>query len=283
MRTRQDGVTGYEYVAFHIGAWMEWVTLSARVYAGVPRVDLHTEVLNNEEYVRYRVLFPTSIKDGTVTHEIPFGAVERPQQELPAQNWVDLSDDTHGLALLNRGLPGNNADDGVLMLSLMRASQLVAYGASGGYDPSVSSASGQELGKRLSFDYALVPHQGGWREAQVYRRGLELNNPLLVHKTAPGAGDLPAKWGLLAVEPGNVVISALKMGRDGATILRLYEAEGRGAKGARITFSARVERAQETDLLERPVGEAVLRDGALYCDLGPFEIKTFALYLAPRR
>ena len=56
--------------------------------------------------------------------EIPFGAIERPDSiEMPAQNWIDYSDGRHGLALLNRGLPGNNVSDGTMMLSLCGASR----------------------------------------------------------------------------------------------------------------------------------------------------------------
>ena len=93
-----------------------------RLYAGLSRIDLHTELLNNEKWVRYRAIFPTTLTGGTITHEIPFGAIERPEQELPAQNWIDYGDGRHGLGLLNRGLPGNNVDEGVMMLSLCRAS-----------------------------------------------------------------------------------------------------------------------------------------------------------------
>ena len=72
-----------------------------RLYAGVRRVDIETQVLNNDSYVRYRVLFPTTIQNGKRTDEIPFGAIERPQaQEFPAQNWIDYGDGAHGLALL---------------------------------------------------------------------------------------------------------------------------------------------------------------------------------------
>ena len=80
-----------------------------RMYPGIRRIDIHTQVLNQDQFVRYRVLFPTSLHDGRNVHEIAFGSIERPpDQEFPAQNWVDYSAGGRGLALLNRGLPGNN-------------------------------------------------------------------------------------------------------------------------------------------------------------------------------
>ena len=45
----------------------------------------------------------------------------KPEGEYPALNWVDYQDDKKGICLINRGLPGNNVTDGVMMLSLFRA------------------------------------------------------------------------------------------------------------------------------------------------------------------
>ncbi|MFN0171624.1 MAG: glycoside hydrolase family 38 C-terminal domain-containing protein, partial [Bryobacteraceae bacterium] len=109
---------------------------SVRMYPGVERIDIHTEIANQESFVRYRVLFPSAVRNGKNVHEIPFGAIERPRnQEFPAQNWIDLSGQGRGLALLNRGLPGNNVAGDTLLLSLMRSARLISYGFSGGYEP----------------------------------------------------------------------------------------------------------------------------------------------------
>lgn len=256
-----------------------WVVMNVRVYAGIPRIDLRTEILNNDEWVRYRVLFPTTIVGGRITHEIPFGAIERLEQELPAQNWIDYSDGERGLALLNRGLPGHNVHDGVMMVSLARAAQLVAYAFAGGYEPGVSSSSGQEKGKRLVFDYALLPHQGTWREAHTYRAGLEFNNPLIVRKAATHPGELPAQWGMLEIAPGNVVVSAVKLSKDSSTVVRVYEAEGRQVAGAELRLIPGLLEAQEADLLEDGQRGLSGEEGIIRFDLGPFEIKTFKLRL----
>ncbi len=102
---------------------------TVRLYAGLRRIDIRTQILNNEKFVRYRALFPTSIRDGQSVHEIPFGAIERPAGiECPAQNWVDYGNGRQGVALLNRGLPGNNVADGTMMLSLLRSTRIQAYG-----------------------------------------------------------------------------------------------------------------------------------------------------------
>ena len=48
----------------------------------------------------------------------------------------------------------------------------------------VSSDTGLELGKRLTFHYALVPHSGDWRQAEIFREGIEFNHP--AYRESPG-------------------------------------------------------------------------------------------------
>jgi len=251
-----------------------------RLYAGVRRIDIQTELVNNEKYVRYHALFPTSIKDGRNVQEIPFGAIERPTGiEFPAQHWIDYSDGHRGVALLNFGLPGNLIADDTLMLSLMRSHNLGAYGFGGGYEPGMASETGFEIGKRLTFQYALVPHAGDWRGAGVYRAGLEFNHPLLVRKVASHAGVLPSRWGLLDVSHSNVVLTAVTTGRSNDLVLRVYEAAGQPASGVKIKLRTRVAAANEANLLEDSGRKLKIQGDTVHFDLHPFEIKTISLQL----
>lgn len=248
----------------------------ARLYNGLRRIDVTTELVNEEEFVRYRAVFPTSIAKGTATEEIPFGAIERPErQEFPAQNWADWSDGSKGFALLNRGLPGNNVAGGRMMLSLMRSARLISYGYIGGLEPGVGSDSGLGIGHKYSLHYALLPHTGDWRSAELWRAGLEFNNPLLVSTEAPHPGVLPKRWGLLDVSASDVVVSALKPGQDGTTILRVYEAAGRPAARVKVKFHFPIGEARESNLVE-DAGAAIGSGGnTLALDMKAFEIRTF--------
>ncbi|MBN1343607.1 MAG: hypothetical protein JXQ73_13045 [Phycisphaerae bacterium] len=253
-----------------------------RLYAGLPRIDIHTRIRNQDKFVRYQMLLPTSIKAGTSVHEIPFGAMGRPLGiEFPAQNWVDYGDGQKGVAVLNRGLPGNVVTNSTMMLSLMRSTRIVAYGFGGGYEPGMSSDSGFELGNEMSFDYALVPHAGDWRQAGVYRHGLEFNNPLLVRPVAIHAGTLPDRWGLLRLSHPNVVVSTLKPGQGGTIVVRLYEASGQATPDVRAMLGAKVASADEVNLMEDPVRKLGIQDDTLRFDLRAFEIKTFKVGLRP--
>jgi alpha-mannosidase len=259
-------------------------TSTLRLYRDVRRLEITTEIVNQEPFVRYRVLFPTPISDGKNTQEIPFGAIERIQaQEFPAQNWMDLSNDHHGLAVLNRGLPGNNVAQSVMMLSLARSSRLISYGYIGGYGPGVSSDTGLELGKRLTFHYALVPHSGDWRQAEIFREGIEFNHPLIARVLASHAGDLPPRWGFLSVEPRNIVLSALKPARNGDVLLRVYEATGKPVQNGVITFTPQLVSASESNVVEDEGSLVRISGNAIACQLRPFEIKNFRLRFKPQQ
>ncbi|NLG26620.1 MAG: hypothetical protein GX557_01830 [Chloroflexi bacterium] len=266
-------------VAHPFGAAGE-IRTRVRVYAGVERVEFRTTLVNQVKFVRYQVLFPTSITGGRCVQEIPFGASERPLGiEFPAQNWSDYSGGERGVSLLNRGLPGNVVSGDTLMLSLLRSTCIVAYGFGGGYEPGMSSDTGFELDVPRTFDYALVPHQGDWAAGQVYRRGLEFNNPLIAQTVDAHAGNLPARWGWLEVSAPNLVISAVKPGREGRVVVRLYEAAGEQTVGARLRLHSGVVAAQEANLLEDPGQTLPCEADVVTFDMRPWEIKTIDLRL----
>ncbi|MFO0892314.1 MAG: glycoside hydrolase family 38 C-terminal domain-containing protein [Isosphaeraceae bacterium] len=253
---------------------------TVRVYEGLGRIDCRTALVNQEKYVRYHALFPTDIEGGKSVHEIPFGTMQRPSGiEFPAQNWVDHGDGRRGLAILNIGLPGNVETDGTMMVSLLRAHTLGAYGFGGGYEPGMSSESGFQLGKERVMRYALVPHAGDWRSARVFRDGLEFNHPLIAKTVAAHEGRLPGSWGLLDVDAPNVVLSALQPSRQGRVAIRVYEAAGQAIPEARVAFHVPVSAGAEVNLLEDVIKPVAVENHELKFALRPFEIKTFVVAL----
>jgi alpha-mannosidase len=253
-----------------------------RLYAGIDRIDIQTRLVNQTERVRYRMALPTTLRGGAITREIPFGAIEQPEGEFPAQNWIDYGDGRRGVAVLNRGLPGAAVHNGVLLLALLKCTSIAeGYGEVGGFKRSTKTSDGYELGVEHSFDYALYPHAGDWRSAQTYRRGLEFNRPLVAVKARSEPGALPARGSLCSVSAPSVVVSALKAddAGTGCLVLRLYEAEGRAVAGVRLSLSTPMAGAVETNLIEREGTEVALEDGGrgLTLDFGPFEIKTVCL------
>jgi alpha-mannosidase len=167
------------------------------------------------------------------------------------------------------------------MLSLMRSARLISYGFIGGYEPGVGSDTGLGIGNKYTLDYALVPHAGDWRSAAPWRAGMEFNNPLIAHTAASHTGDLPAQWGLVQVSSDDVVTSALKPGKDGTVVLRLYEAAGKPSQGVLATWSVPVSQVQESNLIEDSGARVQARRDSFSFDLKPYEIKTFKLTVKP--
>jgi alpha-mannosidase len=131
----------------------------------------------------------------------------------------------------------------------------------------------------LNFEYALVPHSGDWRQAGIYRDGMEFNNPLVVCTASSHAGVLPARWGFLEISHPNVVVSALKGGPKGTAALRVYEAAGQPTREVKIMLSGHVVAAEEVNLMEDPGQKLNVAADALQFDFRPFEIKTIKLEL----
>lgn len=249
------------------------------VYDDIPRIDFETLLLPSGRNYRIRVCFPINVEKGIIRHEVPFGYVERPEGEYPAQNWIDYSDEEKGVCLINRGLPGNNVVDDVAMITLMRS---VAFEYKG------ESRKGFEEGVHHSFQYSIIPFIKGDPEYRPHIHGLEVNAPLIAKVVIKGSKDasskrfkLPLKYSFLRVEPLNVILSAMLVD-EGCPILRVYEAEGKPTE-CKISIKADVKRAVEENCVGRRIKDlevATSMEGSIIkTDLKPFEIKTIRLYL----
>ena len=80
-----------------------------------------------------------------------------------------------------------------------------------------------------------------------------------------------------------LIVTALRPGEHGGTVLRLHEAAGRPARNVRVGLAAQVDSAAEADLMEDAVRELRVNDGAVELDFRPFEIKTIRFGLAHGR
>ena len=228
-----------------------------------PRIAYTTTIQPNGRQYRIRAVFPSALANGETTCEIPYGMQRREKGEHVAQNWVDYSDQHCGLALLNRGIPANNVEEGVLMLTLFRA---VAMEYKADSDDSFNQ------GVEHTFAYALVPHGKSWK-TEVVRQGLEFNFPPLVCRMGKEMAE--GNWG---VSQENVIISCLRW--SGAKIfLRIYEATGQMAQGE-VVIPKYITQFAEADGLEEPTGKSNPCNGKISFKLNPYEVKGFLLSLA---
>jgi alpha-mannosidase len=240
-----------------------------RLTQGVKRIDIETDLVNQDKFVRYQVLFPTSIERGNNVQGVAYGAIERPKSvEFPAQDWVDTSDGRQGVALLNLAMPGNVLTDRTLMLSLLRSV------TEGGYNGGDSSATGLELGVKRTFRYALVPHGGDWRSAQIPCAAQDFTRPLVAFKSEPHSGSLPKRWSAIEISDPDCILTSVQPGPGGAVVLRVYEATGKPLHGVRIKLGPKLRSAESSNLMGDSKGKLPTADNSVVIDLHPFEIKT---------
>ncbi len=244
------------------------------LYRGLRRIDFETEVdwrergSAHQDAPMLRATFSPFLDQAKATFEIAFAGLERPAdgREVPALRWMDVSEPAYGMSLLNDCKYGHQAHGNTLGLTLVRAS----------YEPDNHPDEGLH---RLT--YALYPHAGTWKEAGTTQRAAELNQPLQVVVTGAHDGSYKPGEAWLCCDSDHVLVSAVKLAEDQpehgtAVVVRLYEAHGIPAS-ARLAVAWPVARADETDLLERPVTELTINDGALEMTLAPHEIKTLRL------
>lgn len=240
------------------------------------RVEVWTEVRNDAEDHRLRVVFPTPIYTD-VAHaqgqfavdtrpiDIPEGEKVRapgPDEEVevstfPHKAFVDVNDGEVGLAVLNRGITEYQVEPGPegvrICLTLLRCvgwlsrPDLSTRYANAG--PSLPTPEAQCPGRHV-FQYAVLPHAGGWLEAGVHRQAESYITPIpfasalridpagagtaaAVHEPRDGAPRLAARllrpegFSFISVEPEELVFSALKKA-EGPTDDRLSGEDIRG-------------------------------------------------------
>jgi len=241
------------------------------IYKNLRRIDFTTEIHPEKgKYYRIRVAFPTTIKNGRIEHEIPFGKITRLQGEFAALNWMSYSDKEKGICLLNKGLPGNNVTDGIIVLSLMRSVAMEYKGP---------SKDAFEENTDHSFSYAIIPFSKAEEENLNFAwQAQQFNMPLyyhIEHNKGISSKQNKSISGLFTWEPRNVICSTLRMSGK-KVVLRIYESEGRETK-LKIISQLKISKIQETNCLEEPITDLKINENSFEVKLNPFEVKTFLL------
>ena len=249
------------------------ITQLISLHRGIPRIDFDTiidwrETSNDRtEAPMLKVSFTPILGNSKATYEIPFGYIERPADgtEVPALRWVDISDGEYGVSLLNNCKYGFDVKGNTIRMTLVRTS----------YSPDPKPDV-----KIHKVKYSIYPHIGNWKEALTFRRGYEINHPLEIFVvTNPSAikGSKPEEFSFLRVTPENVVVSSVKMAEDSrGFVIRIYDATGDGAD-VELTAGFKIQRAYESDLLERKIKPVHLEQRKIRVHLSPFEIKTIRI------
>jgi len=280
------------------------VTQEIRLVAGRPFIYCATVVDWQEKKALLKTWFHTAIKSDTVAAEIPYGVIERPTRprsrydkarwEMPCQKWFGLDDGRYGIAVLNDGKYGFSCEGSSLGLTLLRgprypAAVVNAWGLS---EPASDRPRYTDQGIHV-MRYAIFPHSGSWRDAKLWRRGLEFNAPFITMRTSHHQGAMPPQGSSLICDAETTYIAAIKRPEDNPgrhdarfhqLVVRLVEAAGEHDT-VRLTFHGpllELTDVNDMDLLEFSSGAAGLveaEQGAVTLNMKPFEIRTIKVTL----
>jgi alpha-mannosidase len=265
------------------------------VYKGIPRIDFITTVMDKHPEARLRVRFSTNIKSQDYVCGSQFGAVSRPRSEVrcggtreedwveeprgvfPSLRWLDYSDGKKGLTIIHKGIPESEVRDGGVYLTLLRSVTMLS--SDGKTGPAIPVPEAREM-KKYTFRYSIYPHEGDWWEAASYKQAQEFSADLDARQLPKGIR-LPLQRSFLKIEPGNVVLSALKRAEiSDDVILRFYETKGEKAD-AKITLFKEPKSVKAVNMLEEE-DEAVVKEleqegKRITLTVNPFEIVTMKL------
>jgi alpha-mannosidase len=223
------------------------------------RVDVENEVDWKERLTLLKAVYKLGLFGHNASFEIPYGVISRPTRpsntwevakfEVPALRWVDVWDPDYGVAIINDGRQGYSVEENTVSITLLRSpiypNPFLDYGHS-------------------KFTYAIYPHPGDWRIAQIPRRAYEFNQPLIIVENTSGG-----ESSFLEVTNPAVMLEALKWGEDSGIVMRLYETYGINTC-TEVKGSIRGD-GVETDLIE--LGDYGTTDMSNLC-FRPYEIKT---------
>lgn len=245
------------------------ITQDMVLYSSSRRIDFKTKVDWHENHRLLKTAFGVDVRSTKATYDIQFGHAERPTHsntswdyakfEVVAHKWMDISDSSYGVSLLNDCKYGHSAKGNVIKLTLLKSPKFPDYAA--------------DMGEHM-FTYSLLPHTGNAVEGDTIEQANLLNIPPLVIK---GKSSEENKQ-LFKIDSENVSMDAVKAcGNGDGVLIRLHECRG-GKANVSITSDYGIKAYAPSDLLENPIGDNVNSD-TIETHFDPFEIKSFIVKL----
>ncbi|HZU13594.1 MAG TPA: alpha-mannosidase [Chloroflexota bacterium] len=252
-------------------------TIRQRVvlYRDVARIDFPTEIDWHEHQTLLKASFPVAINAQRATYDIQFGNVERPAHwntswdwarfEVPAHKWADISEGDYGVSLLNDSKYGYDVKGNVLRLTLLKSA----------VSPDPEADQGLHR-----FAYALFPHTGDWRAGETVRQAYLFNMRATGRAAAPRSGPMPAQASFVRTDRPGLVIETVKPAENGdGIVVRVYDAYNTRGTGV-LEFAHAIVSAEETNLLEEPIGPAEFEGTTLTIPVRPYGIATYRVRLS---
>lgn len=257
-----------------------------------------------------KAAFPLAAIADEATYDLGLGTIRRGVNteklyEVPAQRWADVTDGggEFGVAVVNDSRYGwDRPDVNTLRLTLLHTPRVNANWQW------VGDQRSQDLG-RHRVRLAIAGHDGDWRQGDVPQLADRFNQPALAFQAPRHAGrfDVGKTFALFwlhqpvragdvdrgaGAQPPTAAIRAVKMAEQSAEmIVRVQELHGETIRDVALAGARPIVAVREVNGAEEPLGEAPvsgpaggalgLRDGAVFLELRPYQVRTLAVTLAP--
>ena len=189
----------------------------------------------HEPKLRFKV-FPVTGEAATGVRDLPFAVATTSGRYVEGNYWTALAGAQGGVAFFNRGTMGSvREEDGGFSIPLAYAMYYI-WGT-------------RMLTGDYNYEFAVAPFTSEWQKADLHRRALAYNFPVVSANGAPGDGSLGETVRQIDAGSDNVLLSAL-YSENGRVVARLYESQGRPGISP-IHYLSGTARVTEVDLLGR--------------------------------
>ena len=273
------------------------ITTVLTLEKGCKYLRVKTTVNNEIRDHKLTVNFPSGISKAEYVHcESAWDVAKRTVNRLdtkdnfdkylpfqPMQNFVDVSDGENGLAVMTKGLREYEVDDDenrTVKITLIRTQRAYMTANSKMTVDELDRYTGQHSFGKLTYEYAVYPHQGDWRQAEVLSAAYQAKVPLKAIQGVAVKGELPDTASFITVAPEkDIMLSALKQSEDGSGLtLRVWNTTDKTLplKISTVLPAKRVDRVR----LDETFVEKTNFDGKEWSmNIGAKKIETFIIRL----
>lgn len=248
------------------------------------RIEIGNAIDWKTEAAALKATFPLAVSNPLATYNWEVGTIQRGNNdekkfEVASHQWLDLSDANGGVTILSDCKYGSDKpDDHTLRLTLLYTPGL-GDGNGRAYDDQTT----QDWGHH-EFVYGLASHAGDWRLEGTDWQAQRLSQPLIAFVAPKHTGPLGRTFSLLRVSNSRVRVLALKKAEESdEVIVRLVELDGKRANDVRLAFAAPVAAVHEVNGQEMEARNARIVDGRIVTSFTPYQLRTFAVRLAPTK
>ncbi len=268
-----------------------WLTLEK----GSKMVRIRTRLNNSARDHRLQVNFPTGVESDYVNVESAFAVEKRCIRWTetgdnfekffsfqPMQNFVDMNDSKCGVAVLTKGLREYEVfddTDRTIALTLLRTHRAYMTANSKMIPEEFDQYTGLHGFGELECEYALYPHKGDWKEADVLHQAYGFKVDVKALQGVPKSGELASTESLMKIEPNDkIMLAGLKRSEDNkAFILRLWNTTS-DEVSTKLVVKLPVKSASRMKLNEAEVFEDLaVKDGTIEWKIKPHKIETIRL------